>query len=182
MYFASTSLCDCRIAPSFGHWAFLADWQRAFPEAVSWAAPGLRDRAQVKNSSVRFEHDLGEATPIEWGAGIDIGLVPGAADFHEVYFFHRPTGTLILTDAIQNMEPDKLPAITRTAVRLSGGTKATTPRYLRAVLRGRKAEASAAVRNMLALDPKRVIFAHGRWFDTDGAQQLAHAFNWLVDE
>jgi hypothetical protein len=33
---------------------------------------------------------------------------------------------------------------------------------------------------VLAWEPDRVIFAHGRWFERDGAAELRRSFRWLV--
>ena len=33
---------------------------------------------------------------------------------------------------------------------------------------------------LVALDPERVIFAHGRWFERNGAAQLRRSFGWLL--
>jgi len=33
---------------------------------------------------------------------------------------------------------------------------------------------------MVALEPDRVIFAHGQPFDTNGAARLKRAFEWLI--
>jgi hypothetical protein len=33
---------------------------------------------------------------------------------------------------------------------------------------------------IVALEPDRVIFAHGRTFDSDGAAELKRAFGWLT--
>ena len=37
----------------------------------------------------------------------------------------------------------------------------------------------AAVRTMIGWAPQRVILAHGRWYDRDGADELRRAFAWL---
>ena len=34
---------------------------------------------------------------------------------------------------------------------------------------------------MIALDPERVIIAHGRWYDANGTEELKRAFRWLLD-
>jgi hypothetical protein len=34
---------------------------------------------------------------------------------------------------------------------------------------------------MIAWDPERVIFAHGRWYDADGAARLRQAFRWALE-
>jgi hypothetical protein len=54
------------------------------------------------------------------------------------------------------------------------------PPYLRAIVRMRRREATAAALHMLELRPERVIFAHGRWFERDGTAALTSALRWLV--
>ena len=54
------------------------------------------------------------------------------------------------------------------------------PAYLRLIVKRRAAAAREAARRLVALDPERVIFAHGRWFDRDGAAQLRRSFRWLL--
>jgi hypothetical protein len=33
---------------------------------------------------------------------------------------------------------------------------------------------------MLAWQPERVMIAHGRWYDKDGAAELRRAFRWVL--
>ena len=168
------------IAPNSAHWMFAKRWQRAYPDAVTWAAPGLRDRGQVRRSGLRLDEDLGDAAPAAWAGEIEQGIVPGGLGFREAYLFHRASGTLILTDLVQNMEPAKLPPRARALVRLAGATQAKPAAHLRAVL-GLGGEAAAdAIRRMIALAPERVIFAHGRWFEADGSARLERALGSLV--
>jgi len=168
------------VAPNIAHWTFLADWQRAYPDATSWAAPGLRDRAQVRASTVRFDAELGETAAAEWADTLDQGIVQGGAGFNEVWFFHRETRTLVLVDLIENLEPDKLPPFARLLMQASAATRGTTARYLRLPVRLGGADAKKAVEAIVALEPDRVIFAHGRPFNSDGAVQLKRAFEWLT--
>lgn len=168
------------VAPNIAHWTFLKEWQDRYPAAVTWAVPGLRDRAQVRASGLRLDRDLPEAAPPEWATEIDQGFIRGAG-YREAYFFHRPSRTLVLTDVVQHMHGSRLPVLTRAFVRLSGTDAGTTPRYLRALLRLRHADARRAFRAMLALEPERVVFAHGAWFDRDGGSRLRQALAWLTD-
>src|SRR3712207_6384376 len=64
------------VAPNIAHWMFVRDWQQRCPDAVTWAAPGLRERAQVKKSGVRLDRDLGEAPPPEWADEMEHILMP----------------------------------------------------------------------------------------------------------
>ena len=170
------------VAPNIAHWTFLPEWQRQCPGAVTWAAPGLRERGQVRRSGVRLDHDLGEAAPAEWGGAFALVTVPGGLGFHEVALFHEATRTLLLTDLVLNLEAGKVPALVRPLVRLFGSLApdAMPPPYLRAVVRMRRPEAARAAERLVGLGPERVVFAHGRWFERDGTARLRHALRWLL--
>jgi len=167
------------VAPNIAHWTFLAEWQRRFPEAVTWAAPGLREREQVRASGVRLDRDLGEQAPAAWLDAFDQGIITGGMGFAEAFFFHRPSRTLILVDLIQNLQAGKLPAFSRLFALLSGAEAATTPRYIRAVLRARRGNVTPQFARMLAMQPETVIFAHGDCFVDDASAKLQRALAWL---
>ena len=171
------------VAPNVVHWTFLRDWQRACPDTATWAAPNLRKRSQVRRSGVRLDHDLNDTAPPEWGGAIAVATVPGGLGFRETALFHRPTRTLLLTDLVVNLEPPKVPAAMRPMARLLGtlAPDGMPPAYLRAVIKWQRPAAARAAKALLALDPARVIFAHGRWFERDGAAVLRRSFRWLLD-
>lgn len=170
------------VAPNIAHWQFVEQWQRRFTGATVWAAPGLGQRRQVRKSGLRIDRELGEAAPEGWSAEFGQTVVAGAGGYREVAFFHKASRTLILTDLVQNLEREKLPPATRVFARLNGmlapGGKA--PLYLRAAVMVRRQQARAAVGRMIAWGPERVIFAHGRWFESDGAARLAASLRWLT--
>lgn len=170
------------VAPNSAHWIYLADWQRACPDALTWAAPGLRERGQVKAAPVRLDRDLGDAAPPDWAGDLDQAVVPGGFGFREVAFLHRASRTAVLTDLVVNLEPDRLPPLVRPGARLIGvvAPHGRAPLYLRLVVRMRRAEAAAAASRIVAWAPERVIFSHGRWFERDGAAELRRALAWLV--
>lgn len=171
------------VAPSFAHWTFLKAWQEACPDVTTWAAPGLRERAQVRKSGVRLDHDLGDTAPREWGGGTELVMVPGGIGFHEVALFHQPTRTLLLTDLVLNLEAQKVPAMVRPGARLFGmvAPDGMPPPYLRTVVKLRRQAAAQAASRLLDLGPERVIFAHGRWFEEDGTAALRRSLRWLVN-
>ena len=121
-------------------------------------------------------------SPPEWAQDIEQAVIPGTAGFQEVTFFHRPSRTLVLTDLVVNLEAGKLP-LHACAFAWATGVLAPdgkAPAYLRLIVKRRAAAAREAARRLVALDPERVIFAHGRWFDGDGAAQLRRSFGWLL--
>jgi hypothetical protein len=170
------------VAPNIAHWTFLKDWQRACPDAVTWAAPGLRERSQVRRSGLRLDHDLVEA-PKAWGGVLELDSVPGGLGFREITLFHVPTRTLLLTDLVLNLEAPRLPALLRPLALLFGvvAPDGMPPPYLRAIIRLRQSMAVRVVSRLLAQKPERVIFAHGRWFEQDGTAALRRSLRWLLD-
>ncbi len=171
------------VAPNIAHWMFLKGWQESCPDAITWAAPGLRARSQVRRSGVRLEHDLPEQAPSAWSEAIELVAVPGGLGFREVTLFHRPTRTLVLTDLVLNLEAEKLPAAMRLVARAFGcvAPDGMPPPYLRTVIKLRRRDAASAARSLLALQPERVVFAHGRWFESDGVAALRRSLRWLLD-
>lgn len=168
------------VAPNVAHWTMIGGWQDAYPDALTWGAPGLRDRAAVKRAGLRVDRVLGDVAPADWIGTIDQGAIHGAAGFCELWFLHRPSRTLLLTDLVQNLDADRLPPISALVARIGGGATGTTPRYMRPVL---DAAGRAALARLVALAPERVIFAHGQPFLTDAAERLRDALGWIgVDD
>lgn len=170
------------VAPNIAHWTFLARWQAHEPEARLWVAPGLADRAQVRRSSLRIDAELDPLGTPAFGDEIEMIAVEGAGGFCEIAFFHKPSSTLILTDLVQNLEPRKLPLWFRPLARAAGITSpdGRAPIYLRAIVKAKGGASRAAADRLVALEPERVIFAHGLWFRTEGAQRLATSLRWLT--
>ncbi|MFV0623565.1 DUF4336 domain-containing protein [Sphingomonas sp. ac-8] len=168
------------VAPSIAHWTFLQAWQQAFPDAASWGVPGLRDRAQVRRAGVRIDRDLGEMAPDAWAADLAQGIVPGGLGFREAYFFHKPSRTLLLVDLIENLQSDKQPPLVRWVLGAARATSGTTALYLRAALWLGGAAMVAKVRELVALEPDRVIVAHGGLFTEQAPRRLREAFAWVL--
>ena len=170
------------VAPSIAHWAFLRDWQAHCPDAVTWAVPGLRDRAQVRTSGLRIDRDLGDAPPADWAGDMDQAVLRGGAGFAEVDFFHKPTRTLVLTDLVVNLEAEKLPPLLRPGAWLVGATapNGKAPVYVRLIILLNRREAAATASRLVNWGPERVIFSHGRWFERDGTAALRRSLDWLV--
>lgn len=170
------------VAPNIAHWTFLQEWQLACPAATTWAAPGLRQRAQAQRAAIVVDRDLSDVAPEAWREEIEQVIVPGGVGFREVDFFHRPSRTLVLTDLVVNLEAEKLPALIRPLARLIGvvGPNGRAPIYLRLVVLMRREAARAAAERLVGFDPERVIFAHGRPFEEDAAAALRRSLAWLL--
>ncbi|WP_439400850.1 SDR family oxidoreductase [Bradyrhizobium sp. DASA03068] len=155
------------LAPNIAHWMFLPEWQRQLPQAAIFAARGLAARGQVRAAGIRIDREIGDTTPEEWAADLQTSSV-NAPMFSEVELFDRRSGTLVLTDLVQNLDPRHLSASNAAAANLLGIAKpdGKAPVYLRLLLRLGGRSAQAAAQRLVKLAPERVIFAHGDWFET----------------
>lgn len=169
------------VSPNRIHYAHIASWKRAYPDAIAWASPGVRARAASQRMEVQFDRDLGDAPAPEWADVLDQLVFRGSKALEEVVFFHRPSRTLLLADLIENFELDRLSGGMRWMARLGGvvDPDGKAPFDLRLTFLGRKKAARAALARMVAWKPERITLAHGRWYPSDGERELARAFRWV---
>ncbi|MET3972005.1 SDR family oxidoreductase [Bradyrhizobium sp. S3.9.1] len=169
------------LAPNIAHWMFLSEWQRELPQAKTFAARGLSARRQVRAAGIRIDRELGDVTPEEWTADLETVAVD-APMFCEIELFDKRSRTLILTDLVQNLDPDHLSAPNELAANLLGISRpdGKAPVYLRLLLRLGGRSVRAAAERMVSLAPERVIFAHGDWFQIDGTERLRQSLRWVV--
>lgn len=170
------------IAPNWIHYAYVSEWQMQFPDAISWAAPGVQARAKSKGMEMRFDHDLGDVAEACWQGEIDQQIVHGSDVHQEAVFFHRTSETLILTDLVENFEAENLPWWMRLLARMAGivDPDGQMPRDMRLTFRQRQDELRKAVDLMINWAPERVIVAHGRWYTTAGVDELKRAFRFVL--
>jgi len=165
------------VSPNQFHYAHIGEWARAFPDAVTWASPRVRARARARGVDVQFKRDLPMDPPDEWRNDIDQTVVPGGY-FGEFVFFHKHSKTLMLTDTIFNLEPDKIGQPWRFAAWLTGMSYPNGGIFfgMRLPLLLQKRKTRAAVDKMLAWEPERIILSHGRCFETNGSAVLRRVF------
>ncbi|WP_431270945.1 hypothetical protein [Dankookia sp. P2] len=139
------------------------------------------ERARDQGTALRAHDALGPEPPADWAGQIAQETLVGAG-FVEIAFHHAASRTLVLCDTVQALEPARLPLPMGLLVRALGaaGPAGGTPRHVRLVLARHRDHNREAVRHLLARDPMRVIFAHGAWFESDGAARLRRAFAWLL--
>lgn len=167
------------VGPNRIHYWWIPDWHRRFPEARVHLAPRIAEQAKDR---IGFDH-----APLEQEVGYPwdeaIATLPIAGGFMtEVVFFHHASRTLVLTDLIENFEPRKLGLFQRWLTWLGGvqDPHGGMPRDMRMTFRRQAPQLRAAVRRMIAWNPQRIILAHGRWYDSNGARELQRAFHWLL--
>ncbi len=164
------------VAPNSLHHLFLGEWRQAFLQARLHAPPGLRQ----KRADLAFDGDLGDTPPPDWAADLDQVVVRGNAITAEVVFFHRPSGTVLFTDLIQQFRPGWFTGWRAMVARLDLMTAAepSVPRKFRAAFVDRRA-ARATLRRILDWPSAKVLMAHGVPVERDAPAFIARAFRWL---
>lgn len=165
------------VSPNQWHYAHIGEWQRAFPQAVAWASPGVRRRARARHIDVHFTREMEEQPPAEWRGEIDQTLVPGGI-FKEFAFFHKASATLILTDTIMNLELDKIDEPWRTATKLSGLYHPHGQIFfgMRLPFLLQRKKAKAATRRIASWRPQRIVLSHGRCFEDNAGEVIRRLF------
>jgi hypothetical protein len=152
------------VGPNRIHYSWLAEWASAYPDATLYLAPRIQEQA-----GKRFV--------------LELATLPIAGGYMtEVEFFHYATRTLILTDLIENFEPQKLGSLALRFLARAGGVSdphGGMPRDLRLTFVKHRAPLRAAVQKMLSWKPERIILAHGRWYEKHGEAELRRAFSWV---
>lgn len=109
------------VTPNTEHQKYAADWIRAFPEATSYACPGLRERKPevgwdetIGASVTTGDHPVwSDVCPPAWNDEFHVcwmdaerGPFMDRPFFSEVVFCHRPSRTLIVSDLWWNYPGD----------------------------------------------------------------------------
>jgi Domain of unknown function (DUF4336) len=168
------------IGPNRFHYWWIPEWREAFREAAIYLAPRIREQSAGR---ISFQSSrLDEAASLPWRDEIATLKVEGSV-MTEFVFLHYTSRTLVLTDLVQNFEADKLESWLMRALVTIGGARdpdGQTPRDMRLNFWRRRAELQAAIKQMIDWNPERVIIAHGRWYESDGAKELRRAFRWTL--
>lgn len=167
------------IAPSWLHYAAVDQWRVHFPDAESWGAAGIVERAKAKGIGIILDRQLGR-DPAPWADRFETFAIRSRFG-EEVEFFHRDSRVLILTDLIENFSPQRVAPIWRLFLRLAGnlGPLGGTPRDYRAAMQDHPA-IGRQVREMIALQPKAVILAHGDCYLDNPVPRLRKALDWAL--
>jgi Domain of unknown function (DUF4336) len=167
------------VSPNMLHHLFLGEWASAYPVARVYASPGLRKRRR----DLSFDVDLRDVPDPDWVDDIDQVMVRGSFAMTEVVFFHRPSGTVLFADLIENLPRDWFKGWRRLVARMDGivAPSPGAPREWRATFIDRH-EARVGLDRILAWPVERVVVAHGECAQTGGADFVRAAFAWLVGD
>jgi hypothetical protein len=59
------------VSPNKLHYTHIAAWKQHYPDAVTWASPGVRERTTSQRAALVFDADLEDDAPLAWANDID---------------------------------------------------------------------------------------------------------------
>ncbi len=165
------------VSPNKIHHLYIGDWQKLFGQAKMYASPGLRK----KRADLEFDADLQDKPELGWAQEIDQLIFDGSRVLREVVFFHHQSKTLILTDLIENFDPDWFGGWKNIMARLAGivAPDGRAPIDYRLSFFGHKRQARKSVERMKLWQPENIIIAHGACYKDNGMAEMTRAFRWV---
>ena len=170
------------ISPNKIHYYYIGDFQKSYPHAITYASPGVRERAEKYKVSIRWDRDLDSPTPHDWEPEIQSVILRGSRFMEEVIFFHEPSKTLIVTDFIENFEPNKIPIFLRLLARIGGALAPNggLTRDQRLTYWGREDELREALTKILDFDFGQIILAHGKCITENARPEFERVIRWVM--
>ena len=161
------------VAPTTLHNLYVSPWQKAFPRAKSWAAPGIQERCP----HLTFDAELTQVVPEALAPDFDMVLFSGSEVLKEAVFYHRASQSLIVTDIIQNHRPEAHGWFWRAVKSWIGvlAPKGGVPKDYWISVQDRDA-AQREAEAILAWDIQRVVVSHGVCIEEDAANFVRQAF------
>ncbi len=166
------------IAPNKLHHLFIADWVKRFPAARCYASPGIIK----KRPDIPFYKELGMAAENEWAEEIDQTIFRGSPVMQEVVFYHKLSKTLILTDLIENFNPQSFNGWQRLLAKMAGilSPNGKTPIDWRISMMFGKKKAKDSFIIIDSWQPENIIIAHGESIIGGGHEFLRKLFTWIL--
>lgn len=164
------------LAPNKIHNIFLPEYERAYPRAQFYLAPGLRERRPTLRCDGVVDAMAAEGgLPFTHSGLLDVIVTEGNGFFAEVLLFHRPSRTLVVCDFIEYFLAEDIAAWgrERLAARTLGwfvdaiGEPICSPEHSLMCL---DADAFTHTRDrLLALKPLRIVMCHGHIIDGEAS-------------
>lgn len=164
------------VAPNKFHHLFARAAAERFGEATFWAAPGLRKKIKgLPDGPTLGEDDA------PWAHAFAPFPLRGNRFIGETAFYHRPSRSLVCTDAFFNVvepEPSWLSRMVFGAIGVRGPHRMSRPFKL---FSRDRAAMKASLEALLLLELDRIIMAHGSIVEEAPADALRQAAAWLLD-
>lgn len=166
------------IEPNKIHSLYLTEWRKQWPDAISMVSPGFRER----HPDIEADFVLEDEAPAAISGVIEQQVIKGHKLLDEVWFCHKPSGSLIVTDIIQKHDPSQQNFLWRILKGAAGllGKQGGTAIDIRLTFED-KAVARRCVEYVLDWEFDRLILSHGFCLETGGKAEVRRAMSWLLE-
>jgi len=168
------------ISPNKIHYWYIEDFQKSYPEAITFASDGVQERSKKAGKNIRWDQELKD---LEANHFQDLEIIPMAGNrfMTEYTFFHHPSKTWIVTDIIENFEADKINPFFRLIAFLGGALspKGGTTRDQQMLYLGHHNLLKPHIQRVKELKPAQIIMAHGKILKDNINQELERVFGWV---
>jgi hypothetical protein len=165
------------IAPNHLHHLFLLEWIERFPDAAVYGPHEVIKKRQ----DITFDASLNDKQDWPWGADIEQEMFTGSPLMEECVFFHKASGSLIVTDLVENFSGKDFNYWQRVVAKGVGilAPNGKMPLDWRLSFMFGKADARKHLHRMLAWNPQLLIMSHGEIIRGNAHIFLAKSFKWL---
>ncbi len=166
------------IAPNHLHHLFLPEWIAAYPEVQVFGT----NEVIKKRGDITFDGSLNSQQSWAWEDDIEQELFSGSPLMEECVFFHKASGTLIVTDLVENFSGHSFNYWQRLAAKGAGilAPNGKTPLDWRLSFMFGKRDAHTHLDRLLSWDTKALVMAHGEIVTENTDEFLARSFKWLI--
>lgn len=168
---------DAIVAPNSFHHSHVGKWKSVYENATIYGCPELAERLETLGDWSA----INAVTPTGWSGQID-HVTCDLGHFKEIVFFHRPTGTLIVTDLMQNFEPQRIRnPFTRFLLWTGGATGPNGRASIEIRLAGfsRRRKLRVNLQEIFDWKPSSIILSHGSCYESNAMIELRRAFAWV---
>lgn len=168
------------VGPNPIHHLSLAQWKERWPQAMMWGPQSLVD----KRADLPFAGALDEDAPAPWADEFELFHFTNSSFLDELVFVHQRSRSAIFADLTENFSRGFIARNwswwQRPIARIWKIVEpfGFAPLELRLTFR-RREEGRRKLARIKALQPERVIMAHGEIARSDGVAYLDRAFAWL---
>jgi hypothetical protein len=156
------------LSPNKIHNQTLRAYAQAYPEAEIHVPPGLINRCP----ELRVSGTLGDEAPPAWRDQMDQALTSGNVFFSETVLLHRPSGTLLVGDLVENFDESTASVLGRAVAHLVGvGRQPVASPEFRLYTHDSEAAARTFER-IVSWDFDKIFLCHGGLIPEDGKHVL----------
>ncbi len=160
------------IAPNKLHHLFLNSYVKQYPNAIFYATSGL----VKKRKDIFFNETLQDQPSKEWSDELDQMIFKGCAFMEEVFFFHKASKTLIVTDFMQSMHVHHN-FVERIVGRIGGiYNNPSPPRDLRLMFYLDRKNTRQSIQRVNQWNFDKIILSHGKLITKNAKEVFNNAF------